>query len=71
MIFNPKYIIIINIDKIFGEKKMTEIVLITYLVLSFGYVFYVVFSNREEDYHFSIIVLLCTAIVFFNYLEIL
>lgn len=49
---------------------MTEIVLITYLVISFGYVLYVVFSNREKDSGFSIIVLICTVIVTFNYLGI-
>lgn len=49
---------------------MTEIVLYTYLVLSFGYVLYVGFSNREEDFGFSVVVLICTVIVTFNYLGI-
>ena len=49
---------------------MTEIVLIAYLVLSFGYVLYVVFSNREKDFYFSIIVLMSTLVVTFNYLGI-
>lgn len=50
---------------------MTEIVLITYLVISFGYVLYVVFTNREKDLGFSIIVLMSTLVVTFNYLGIL
>lgn len=50
---------------------MTEIVLISYLILSFGYAFYVVFSNREKDFYFSIIVLMSTLVVTFNYLGIL
>lgn len=50
---------------------MTEIVLITYLVSSFGYAFYVVFSNREQDSGFAIVVLLATLVVTFNYFEIL
>lgn len=50
---------------------MTEIVLITYLVLSFGYAFFVVFSNREQDSGFAIVVLLTTLVVTFNYFEIL
>lgn len=50
---------------------MTEIVLITYLVISFGYAFYVVFSNREQDSGFAIVVLLTTLVVTFNYLGIL
>ena len=70
MIFNLKYIIIINIKRL-RREKMTEIVLIAYLVLSFGYVLYVVFSNREKDFYFSIIVLMSTLVVTFNYLGIL
>ena len=50
---------------------MTEIVLITYLVISFGYAFYVVFSNREQDSGFAIVVLLTTLVITFNYFEIL
>ena len=50
---------------------MTELVLISYLVLSFGYAFYVVFSNREQDSGFAIVVLLTTLVVTFNYFEIL
>ena len=51
-------------------EKMTELVLISYLVISFGYVLYVVFSNREKDFYFSIIVLMSTLVVTFNYLGI-
>lgn len=50
---------------------MTELVLISYLVLSFGYAFYVVFSNREQDSGFAVIVLLATLVVYLNYLGIL
>ena len=50
---------------------MTEIVLISYIVLSFGYAFYVVFSNREKDSGFAVVVLLATLVVTFNYLGIL
>ena len=46
---------------------MTEIVLISYLVLSFGYAFFVVFTNREKDFYFSLIVLMSTLVVTFNY----
>jgi hypothetical protein len=50
---------------------MTELVLYTYLVLSFGYVLYVGFSNREQDSGFAVVVLLTTLVVTFNYLGIL
>ena len=53
-----------------GIEKMTEIVLISYLILSFGYVLFVVFSNREKDFYFSLIVLMSTLVVTFNYLGI-
>lgn len=49
---------------------MTELVLFAYIVLSFGYAFYVVFSNREQDSGFAIVVLLATLVVYFNYLGI-
>lgn len=63
----------INIKQRYRERnrKMTEIVLYTYLALSFGYAFYVVFSNREQDSGFAVVVLLTTLVVTFNYLGIL